>query len=143
MIQDWALFLSYAREKESFCWQEEILWGFIFKSLRLFMTQTFFSLIAQPCFQYYSTKTSSKLSIWQKAKNKNKSNLWLMGRNTIQSATRVCFKGFLFNIFLSHLLLKMSKIGLARYSDDNTPYTTAHDIDDVIRSFEKNFVKLF
>lgn len=70
MIQDWALFLSYAREKESFCWQEEILWGFIFKSLRVFMTQTFFSLIAQQCFQYYSTKTCSKLSVWQRQRTK-------------------------------------------------------------------------
>ena len=37
-----------------------------------------------------------------------------MGRNTIQNALRVCFRGFLFNIFLSHLCLKMSETRFAQ-----------------------------
>ena len=42
----------------------------------------------------------------------------------------------LFNIYLADLFLIADDIDIANYADDNTPYNTADDKDEVIASFE-------
>ena len=42
---------------------------------------------------------------------------------------------FLFNIFLIDLFLIIDDVDLASYPDDNTPYVTADNADEVIDSF--------
>ena len=44
----------------------------------------------------------------------------------------------LFNIFLADLFFLINDVDIASYGDDNTPYVTAYDIDDVIVSLEKH-----
>ena len=41
----------------------------------------------------------------------------------------------LFNIFLCDLFLIMKETSFASYVDDNTPYVTAENLDEVIKSF--------
>ena len=43
----------------------------------------------------------------------------------------------LFNIFLADLFFVLNDVDIASYADDNAPYVTANDIDDVIASLEK------
>ena len=49
----------------------------------------------------------------------------------------------LFNIFLCDLFLIMKETSFASYADDNTPYVTAENLDEVIKSSEKDSIKLF
>ena len=49
----------------------------------------------------------------------------------------------LFNIFLCDLFYMMSDTDFASYADDNTPYVSADTIDEVIKTLETAFVKLF
>ena len=49
----------------------------------------------------------------------------------------------LFNIFLCDLFLIMKETSFASYADDNTPYVTAENLDEVIKSLEKDSIKLF
>ena len=49
----------------------------------------------------------------------------------------------LFNIFLCDLFLIMKETNFASYADDNTPYVTAENLDEVIKSLEKDSIKLF
>ena len=49
----------------------------------------------------------------------------------------------LFNIFLCDLFLIMKETSFASYADDNKPYVTAENLDEVIKSFEKDSIKLF
>ena len=47
-----------------------------------------------------------------------------------------CILGpLLFNIFLCDLFLIMKETSFASYVDDNTPYVTAENLDEVIKSF--------
>ena len=39
----------------------------------------------------------------------------------------------LFNIFLCDLFLIMKETSFASYADDNTPYATAENLDEVIK----------
>ena len=41
----------------------------------------------------------------------------------------------LFNIFLCDLFLIMKETSFASYVDDNTPYVTAENLEEVIKSF--------
>ena len=50
------------------------------------------------------------------------------------------FGSFLFNIFLCDLVLIMKEISFASYADDNTPYITAENLDEVIKSLEKDSI---
>ena len=43
----------------------------------------------------------------------------------------------LFNIFLCDLFLIMKETSFASYADDNAPYVTAENLDEVIKSLEK------
>ena len=48
-----------------------------------------------------------------------------------------------FNIFPCDLSLIMKKTSFASYAVDNTPYVTAENLDDVIKSLEKDSIQLF
>ena len=48
-----------------------------------------------------------------------------------------------FNIFLCDLSLIMKKTSFASYAVDNTPYVRAENLDDVIKSLEKDSIHLF
>ena len=48
----------------------------------------------------------------------------------------------LFNIFLCDLFFIMSKTEFASYADDNTPYNSGQNIDNVIRTLENDSVRL-
>ena len=43
----------------------------------------------------------------------------------------------LFNIFLAELFLVLKDVHIANFADDNTPFTLANNIDDLIDSLEK------
>ena len=43
----------------------------------------------------------------------------------------------LFNIFLADLFLVLKDVDIANFADDNTPFTSAKNIDDLIYSLEK------
>ena len=49
----------------------------------------------------------------------------------------------LFNIFLADLFLIHSDIDIANFADDNTPYLSAKNVEDVIESLERASVSLF
>ena len=46
-------------------------------------------------------------------------------------------------VFLCDLFLIMKEASFASYADDNTPYVTAENLDEVIKSLEKDSIKLF
>ena len=49
----------------------------------------------------------------------------------------------LFNIFLAVLFLVLKDVDIANFADDNTPFTSAKNIDDLIDSLEKASSSLF
>ena len=49
----------------------------------------------------------------------------------------------LFNIFLADLFLIHSDIDIVNFKDDNTPYLSAKNVEDVIESLERASVSLF
>ena len=49
----------------------------------------------------------------------------------------------LFNIFLCDLFLIIKETSFASYAGDNTFYVTAENLDEVIKSLEKDSIKLF
>ena len=49
----------------------------------------------------------------------------------------------LFNIFLADLFLVLKDVDIANFADDNTPFTSANNIDDLIDSLEKASSSLF
>ena len=49
----------------------------------------------------------------------------------------------LFNIFLADLFLVLKDVDIANFADDNTPYTSANNIDELIDSLEKASGNLF
>ena len=49
----------------------------------------------------------------------------------------------LFNIFLADLFLIYSDNDVAHFADDNTPYLSAKNVDDVIESLERASASLF
>ena len=49
----------------------------------------------------------------------------------------------LFNTFLCDLFLIMKETSFTSYADDNTPYVTAKNLYEVIKSLEEDFIKLF
>ena len=49
----------------------------------------------------------------------------------------------LFNIFLADLFLIHSDIDIANFADNNTPYLSAKNVEDVIESLERALVSLF
>ena len=49
----------------------------------------------------------------------------------------------LFNIFLCDLFFIMNETEFASYADDNTPYTSGQNTDNVIRTLEYDSVRLF
>ena len=49
----------------------------------------------------------------------------------------------LFNIFLADLFLVLNDVDVANFADDNTPFTSANNIDDLIDSLEKASSSLF
>ena len=49
----------------------------------------------------------------------------------------------LFNIFLADLFLVLKDADIANFADDNTPFTSANNIDDLIDSLEKASSSLF
>ena len=75
------------------------------------------------------TKINTKYSSWEEI---------LFG------VPQVSFPGpLLFNIFLCDLFFIMNKTEFASYADDNTPYTSGQNIDNVIRTLENDSVRLF
>ena len=49
----------------------------------------------------------------------------------------------LFNIFLCDLFLIIENIDIARYADDNTPYTTWNSTEEVIQKLKNAAKALF
>ena len=49
----------------------------------------------------------------------------------------------LFNVFLCDLFLIIKETSFSSYAGDNTPYATAENLDEVIKSVEKDSIKLF
>ena len=49
----------------------------------------------------------------------------------------------LFNIYLLDMFFFLADIDIASYADDNTPYTSAEDINEVIKSLETSSARLF
>ena len=49
----------------------------------------------------------------------------------------------LFNMFLCDFFLIMKETSFASYADDNSPYVTPENLDDVIKSLEEDSIKLF
>ena len=49
----------------------------------------------------------------------------------------------MFNIFPFYLLFITSETDFASYTDDNTPYSTANTINEVIQSLEQDSMILF
>ena len=49
----------------------------------------------------------------------------------------------LFNIFLADLFLALKDVDITNFADDNTPYTSANNIDELIDSLEKASSNLF
>ena len=49
---------------------------------------------------------------------------------------------FLFSIFLADFFLIHSDIDIENFADDNTPYLSAENVEDVIGSFEQASVSL-
>ena len=49
----------------------------------------------------------------------------------------------IFNIFLCDLFMIMKETSFASYLDDNTLYVTAENLDEVIKSLEKDSIELF
>ena len=49
----------------------------------------------------------------------------------------------LFDIFLCDLVFLMNETEFASYADDNTPYTSGQNTEDVIRTLESDSVRLF
>ena len=49
----------------------------------------------------------------------------------------------LFNIFLADLFLVLKDVSITNFADDNTPFTSANNIDDLIDSLEKASSSLF
>ena len=49
----------------------------------------------------------------------------------------------LFNIFLSDLFLTIKNTDFASYAEDNTPFTTGENIDDVIGTLEETLTVMF
>ena len=49
----------------------------------------------------------------------------------------------LFKTFLANLFFIISNIEIASYTDDNTPYIAADNIDDLIKSLEDESTALF
>ena len=49
----------------------------------------------------------------------------------------------LFNIFLAYLFLILNKIDIAKYADDNTPYTGSKDVNGLMKSLEEASKELF
>ena len=50
---------------------------------------------------------------------------------------------FLFNIFLADLFLVLKDVDIAKFADDNAPFTSANNIDDLMDSLEKASGSLF
>ena len=48
----------------------------------------------------------------------------------------------LFNIFLADLFLVLKDVDIANFADDNTPFTSANNIDDFTDSLEKASISL-
>ena len=51
--------------------------------------------------------------------------------------------GALFNIFLCYLFFITNETEFASYTNNNTPYTSGQNIDDVIRTLENDSTRLF
>ena len=49
----------------------------------------------------------------------------------------------LFNIFLPDLFLIHSDIDIGNFADENTPYPSTKNVEDVIESLERASVSLF
>ena len=49
----------------------------------------------------------------------------------------------IFNIFLADLLLALKDVDIASFTDDDTPFTSANNTDDLIDSLEKASSSLF
>ena len=49
----------------------------------------------------------------------------------------------LFNIFLRDLFLSIKETSFETYAYDNTPYVTAENLDEVNKSLEEDYIKLF
>ena len=49
----------------------------------------------------------------------------------------------LFNIFHADLFLVLKEVDIANFADDNTPYRSANNVDDLIHSLEKASTSLF
>ena len=49
----------------------------------------------------------------------------------------------LFNIFLCDLFFIIKETNYPSYDDDKTPYVTAENLDDVIKTLEGDSIKLF
>ena len=49
----------------------------------------------------------------------------------------------LFNVFLADLFFILSKIDIANYADDSTPYTSSNDVNALIKSLEEASRELF
>ena len=65
-----------------------------------------------------------------------------MGGDIVRSTSRIYLGPLLFNIFLCDLFFIMNETEFASYADDNTPYTSGQNIDNVIRALENDSIRL-
>ena len=77
----------------------------------------------------------------QRTRVNNSYNEWLAVMSGVPQ--RSILGPLLFNIFLADLFLIHSDIDIANFVDDNTPYLSAKNVEDVIESLERASVSLF
>ena len=66
-----------------------------------------------------------------------------MKGNVVWSTSRIYLRTSFLNIFLCDPFFIINETEFASYADDNTPYTSDQNIDDVIKTLENNSVNLF
>ena len=83
-------------------------------------------------------KTNTKFSYKQKAEDKNKCRIHLLGGNFVWGSTKIHYVRLLFSIFLCGLFIIINETDLTSYVDDTTPYVETSNLDYAITSREKN-----
>ena len=79
----------------------------------------------------------------QKTKNKNKNSYSTWMEIVFGVSQGSILGSLLFNIFLADFFFTVNSRDIANYANDNTPYATCNDIDNLIASLEEASESLF